>query len=211
MGTRLRPLESAWSLSMMSTGGCKPRWPSSSKSWRDQMFALAHLTDIPGRLSLVQVSANKISVGSVTAACFTCEGGMRNRLRSITRGGACGAASYVSANNSALYAGSWNARTLTGRPPGQQAGSGAAGGHQCQRGLRVCAGRECRRLVARVAAGRRWTAVPPSGHAGSCREGSSFHVIGHICRGPDCSARSRAFARVGDPYPSALTTSVNAK
>jgi putative transposase len=52
-GTRLRPLESAWSLSMMSTGGCKPRWPSSSKSWRDQMFALAHLTDIPGRLSLV--------------------------------------------------------------------------------------------------------------------------------------------------------------
>jgi len=26
-GTRLRPLESAWSLSMMSTGGCRPRWP----------------------------------------------------------------------------------------------------------------------------------------------------------------------------------------
>jgi hypothetical protein len=80
------------------------------------MFALAHLTDIPGRLSLVHVSANKISAWSVTEACFTREGGMRNRLRSITRGGARGAASYVSANNSALYAGSWNARTLTGRP-----------------------------------------------------------------------------------------------
>jgi len=51
-GMRLRPLESAWSLSMMSTGGCRPRWPSAAKSWRDQMFALASLTDIPGRLRL---------------------------------------------------------------------------------------------------------------------------------------------------------------
>jgi len=51
--TAVATLESAWSLSMMSTGGCRPRWPSSAKSWRDQMFALASLTDIPGRLRLI--------------------------------------------------------------------------------------------------------------------------------------------------------------
>jgi hypothetical protein len=201
-GTRLRPLESAWSLSMMSTGGCRPRWPSSAKSWRDQMFALASLTDFPGRLRLIQVSANKTSAWSVTEARLTREGGMHS---SITRGEAREAASYVSANNSALYAGSWNARTLTGRPTWSASRKRRGWRAPIPAGLRVRAGRERRRLVARVAAGRRRTAVPPSGHAGSCREGSSFHVIGHICRGPDCSARSGAFARVGDPYPSAPT------
>jgi hypothetical protein len=41
------------SLQMMPTGGCRPRSPSSAKSWRDQMFALASLTDFPGRLTLI--------------------------------------------------------------------------------------------------------------------------------------------------------------
>jgi hypothetical protein len=76
---------------------------------------------------------------------------------------------------------------------GQHPGSGAAGGHQHQRGIGARTGRE-HRLVARVAAGRRRTAVPPSAHAGSRREGSSSHLIGHICRDPDCSARSKALA-----------------
>ena len=157
---------------------------------------------------LVYVNANKISVWPFTEACVTRERAMPGRppagriAHARTR---AQAAHRVSANNPAPYAGAWNARTLAGRPTGSAT--------RTRPGWRAP-------LPARPA-GTSWTRAPPPGctcscgpsrdgrpavrSRWSCREGSSFHLIGHTCRGPDRSARSRAFTRVGDPDPSALT------
>src|SRR5215469_3836949 len=111
-----------------------------------------------------------------------------------------GAADRVIATIRPCPQGPGNARFLSG-PRGRRSGSGAASGQQHQRGLRVPTGHEHRHLVARVAAGRQWTAVPPSAHAGFLQRASSFHLIGRFRSGPDCSSRSRRSPGSTTPPP----------
>ena len=174
--------------------------------WRDRVFALALLTDIRTAAEVVRVSANKTSAQHNKFTPFICECIRHVSLRSITRGRARGPPPAPS-QQSRPWPQVLGERTLPGRPDprGRRSGSGAASGHQYQRGLRGRTGYERRRLVARVAANRQWTAVPSSAHAGSLQRGSSFHLIGHICRDLDRPSRSRRSPESETPCPSALT------
>src|SRR5579859_5574987 len=90
-------------------------------------------------------------------------------------------------------------------PRGRRSGSGAASEHPHQRGLGGRTRHERRRLVASVAAGRQWTAVRRQFTPVPCRRESSFHLTGHLRRGPDRSSRSRRSPGSETPCPSPLT------
>src|SRR6266536_1352080 len=139
------------------------RYITAAATWRGQKFALAHLTDIPGRLRLIYVRANKSSARPVTEArrrlpaSARCMAGYQG-VGPITRGRARGPPTMLSLTT--RYQPGLVRRFLERAYLGRSAcvvsnqGSGAAGGHQYQRDLRVRTGRERRRLIARVAAGR---------------------------------------------------------
>ena len=152
------------------------------------MFAPALLTGIPQRLRVVRVSANKTSAYHVRDARFTRASVMHVSLRSIPRGRARGPPTALSHQFGLGRRFLGNARFPAGLR-GRRSGSGAASGHQYQRGFRG-----------------EWIRAPPPGCTRSCGPSvgcspavssrrslagrSSFHLTGHFCRGPDCSSRS---------------------
>lgn len=81
----------------------------------------------------------------------------------------------------------------------------AASGHQHQRGLRMRTGHERRHPVARVAAGHRWTAVPPSARAGSCRQRIIVPPDWPLLPWSGLLIAAKRSPRSETPYPSALT------
>lgn len=98
-----------------------------------------------------------------------------------------------------------NAGLLTGRPAWPAIRERSASGHQHQRGLRVRTGHERCHPVACVAAGHRWTAVPPSAHAGSCRQRIIVPPDWPLLLWSGLLIAVRRSRRSQTPYPSALT------
>ena len=122
------------------------RYITAAAAWRGRKFALAHLTDIPGRLRLIYVRANKSSARPVTEArrrlpaSARCMAGYQG-VGPITRGRARGPPTMLPLTT--RYQPGLVRRFLERAYLGRSAcvvsnqGSGAAGGHQYQRDLRV--------------------------------------------------------------------------
>jgi hypothetical protein len=143
------------------------------------------------------VSANKTGAWQIKRRSLTSKIAIYVRLRSITRGRARGPPTALSQQSGLVRRvlgthASWPAYAAGDQGAARLAGSNTSVASGCERDTSTAT------WLHPVAAGRQWTAVPPSAHAGFLQRASSFHLIGRFPQRPGLLTAVKAFAWVND-------------